>query len=310
VSGTLANEDISIGDVGKVISRNQTFLMAHNVVGFNGLEADGFVGLGIKSKDPNHLTLVENLYQKNVIKNNIFSIFLNNNKYEKDDKRKPKSMLMIGGTDLDKYSNGDDVNYYQISSRNDKLWSLNMSSIKCKDTEIETDETFAVLDSNNPKIIGPKAKVDKLFERFEAMYGCGYYYSRMVCDCSEIYAIVKFPHITIKIEDDEYTFHEGNYFKKTSKVCFLMFEGADIDYWILGQPFLRKYYSIYDIKNERIGLVEAASSRFTVDTDSNWWIIPVVLLIGGAIILFFSLGWTYYKKYSSEKLLIEQEARG
>ena len=310
MTGFLAGEDFMVGDEGRVISRNQTFLMAHKVTGFKKLKADGIVGLGIKSNDPNHYTLVENLYLKNVIKNSIFSIFLNNNKYEKDDKRKPKSMLMIGGHDLDKYSNGDSVNYYSISSRNDKLWSLNMSKISVIDTEIDTDETYAVLDSNNPKIIGPRSKVEKLFERFEAMYGCGYYYSRMVCDCSEIYAVVKFPHITIKIEDDEYTFHEGNYFKKTSKVCYLMFEGADIDYWILGQPFLRKYYSIYDIKNSRIGLVEAASSKFTVDTDSNWWIIPVVLLIGGSVSLFSWLGWTYYKRYSSEKLLIEQEARG
>lgn len=309
MSGLWAQEDISIGDTGKLMARGQAFLLASYVKGFSDLKADGIVGLGIKSEDSNHKTLVETLYDAGLIKNAVFSIFLNDNRYEKDDKRKPKSQLTIGGYDLDKYSNGDDVKYYNLVNGT-KLWSIKMDSIHCKDTEIDTEATYAVLDSNEGKIIGPKDKVDKLFKRFEAMYGCGYYYSKMVCDCSEIYSVIKFPWINIKIDGDDYEFHEGDYFKKTSKVCYLMFEGADINYWILGQPFLRKYYSIYDIQNLKVGLVPAADSKFTVETDSNWWIIPVVLIIGGAIMLFSWLGYFYYKKYSSEKLIIEQEARG
>jgi hypothetical protein len=272
------------------------------------------VGLGIKSDDMNHSTLVETLHHNNLIAANVFSLFLSNNHYEKDDRRKPKSMLMIGGFDLDKYSDGSEVHTYKIVNSTVSqagLWAIKLNSIKCKDTEIELNSTHAVLDSRHDKIIGPKDKVKKLFDRFEAMYGCGYYYTRMVCDCSEIYSIVKFPKITFDIDGDDYTFNDNHYFKKTQKVCYLMFEGADIDHWILGQPFLRQYYSIYNIEDLTVQLTYAASSRFTVDTDSNWWIIPVVLIIGGAVYLFSWLGWLYYKKYSTDdKLLVEEEARG
>jgi hypothetical protein len=309
VTGNWALEDFSIGDTGKLMARKQAFLLASKLKGFDDFKAEGMVGLGIKSHDASHKTLVETLYDAGLIKNAVFSIFLNNNRYEKDDKRKPESKLIIGGYDLDKYADGDDLKFYDLINGTG-LWTIKMDSIHCKDTEIDTDSTYAVLNSNEAKIVGPRDKVDKLFKRFEAMYGCGYYYSRMVCDCSEIYSIVKFPYINIKIDGDDYEFHESHYFKKTSKVCFLMFEGADIDYWILGQPFLRKFYSIYDIQNLRVGLVSATDSRFTVETDSNWWIIPVVLIIGGAVMLFSWLGWIYYKRYSNEKLIIEQEARG
>jgi hypothetical protein len=314
VTGDLATELFSIGDVGKIYAPNQQFLVASQVVGFDSVNVDGVIGLGTKSADMGGPTLIENLYQNKLIAAPVFSLFLNNNGYEKDDRRKPKSTLMIGGFDLDTYSDGSEVRVYNVTDTGSKvpgLWAVKLNSIKCKDTDIDFNSTFAVLDSRHNKIIGPKDAVKTLFDRFEAMYGCGYYYTRMVCDCSEIYSIVKFPKITINIDGDDYTFNDNHYFKKTAKVCYLMFEGADIDYWILGQPFLRQYYSIYNLENNTVSLAYAASSRFTVDTDSNWWIIPVVLIIGGAVCLFAWLGWTYYKKYSTdEKLLVEEEARG
>lgn len=303
---------MAIGDVGKVVAKNQTFMVVDLVKGFSEMKADGIVGLGIQSHDPKHKTLIETLLDLKLIQNAVFSLFLNNNKFEKDDKRKPKSMLMIGSYDLDKYSDGSEVKTYNLIN-DTGLWSIKLESISCKDTEIDTESSYAVLDSRSNKIVGPKSSVKKLFDRFEAMYGCGYYYSRMVCDCSEIYSIVKFPRITFNIDGDDYVFHDKHYFKKTSKTCYLLFEGADIDYWILGQPFLREYYSIYHINgtNSKVQLVSSASSRFTTDADSNWWIIPVVLIVGGAIWLFAWLGWTYYKKYSQDsRLLVEQEARG
>jgi hypothetical protein len=34
------------------------------------------------------------------------------------------------------------------------------------------------------------------------------------------------------------------------------------DYWVLGTQFLKNYYSIYDFKNKKIGLVESVSAIF------------------------------------------------
>lgn len=293
----------------KIVATSQTFVVVSKEAGFENLNAAGIVGLGISNPEQTS-TLIETLKAEGKISKSTFSLFLNNNKYEHDDRRKPKSMLIIGGYDLDTYSNGDSVKYYNVVN-NTGLWSIKLDKITCKDTEIDLDAEYVVLDSRHSKIVGPKKTIKKLFDRFEAMYGCGYYYSRMVCDCSEIYTIVKFPSITFEIDGDSYTMTENDYFKKTSKTCYLMFESADIDYWIFGQPFLRNYYSIYDYDNQTVGLVKATSSRFTVDTDSNWWIIPVILIVGGAVWLFSWLAWTYYKRYGTDsKLLIEEEARG
>lgn len=35
---------------------------------------------------------------------------------------------------------------------------------------------------------------------------------------------------------------------------------AGEEYWVMGAQFLQNYYSIYDFKDKRIGLVESVSS--------------------------------------------------
>ena len=304
-----ATELIKVGDTKAVAASKQQFLLVNKEVGFSEMLADGIAGLPFSTPDGSK-TLIETLYLNGAIPKRVFSLFLNNNQYENDDTRKPKSMLTIGGYDLQTYSDGSAVSQYNVFENNDGHWALKLDSIHCKDTDIDYLSEYAVLDSRSTKIVGPLKSVKKLFDRFEAMYGCGYYHSRLVCDCSEIYSIVQVPVITFNRYGDSYDMDQDQYFKKTSKVCYLMFEGADINYWILGQPFLRMYYSIYNLEDKTITLVNAAPSKFTTDTDSNWWIIPIVLLLGGAIWLFSWLGWIYYKRYSSDsKLLVEQEAR-
>ena len=45
-----------------------------------------------------------------------------------------------------------------------------------------------------------------------------------------------------------------NYFADRS--CFIGFIPSGYDFWILGANFLRAYYSVYDMANNRVGLIE------------------------------------------------------
>lgn len=40
--------------------------------------------------------------------------------------------------------------------------------------------------------------------------------------------------------------------------------GSDSGFWILGNNFLHNYYSIYDLENQRVGLVPSRGSSVTV----------------------------------------------
>ena len=49
--------------------------------------------------------------------------------------------------------------------------------------------------------------------------------------------------------------------------------------WLMGDPFLRAYYSIYDMDNNKIGLVGIADSIDTYHIDTNSLLLYI--LIGG-----------------------------
>lgn len=42
--------------------------------------------------------------------------------------------------------------------------------------------------------------------------------------------------------------------------CSLCFSGYDIDYWILGDAFMRGWYNIHDLDNLRMGFVPFTAS--------------------------------------------------
>ena len=56
-----------------------------------------------------------------------------------------------------------------------------------------------------------------------------------------------------------------------AEMCFLLIspwdfaglgaKSKDEEYWILGAQFLQNYYSIYDFKDGKVGLVESVTSR-------------------------------------------------
>ena len=62
------------------------------------------------------------------------------------------------------------------------------------------------------------------------------------------------------------------------------------DSWVLGQPFLRAYYTIFDKDNNRIGVVPNVASDETQPHKSYNTLIIVVVVCGGTPLLFTIVG--------------------
>ena len=60
--------------------------------------------------------------------------------------------------------------------------------------------------------------------------------------------------VIFKLEPVYYIYNDEN------NICHLGLEPNGIlhDKWVLGIPFLRSYYSVFDIENQRIGLTQAS----------------------------------------------------
>ena len=78
----------------------------------------------------------------------------------------------------------------------------------------------------------------------------------MICSCDSV-EDEAFPNISIKlgnsIENSQWFKYESKYYlreEKAGKCTILMKYHLWSSYWVLGIPFMRAYYSVYDYENE------------------------------------------------------------
>jgi len=76
-----------------------------------------------------------------------------------------------------------------------------------------------------------------------------------MCSCPDA-NLLEFPIISIYLDGLTLTLEPGEYITLYLTTCMLGFGKSNEEYWILGDIFLRKYLSVFDIDNKRIGFAE------------------------------------------------------
>ncbi|XP_065205529.1 uncharacterized protein LOC135835271 [Planococcus citri] len=121
----------------------------------------------------------------------------------------------------------------------------------------------AFVDTGNPFILGPKECIDEIYNAIKAS-SPGINVERKQVDCG---TIDKLPEVTFKIGDQDYTLTGNDYIIKSKEnnevVCTVGFGesprslGEKNVLWYLGNVFQRKFYTVFDVKEGRIGFAES-----------------------------------------------------
>lgn len=241
LSGFLSTDTVTVANI---TVRNQTFAEAMKEPGLTFVTAkfDGILGLAYPSISVDGVKPVfYNMIEQGLVSPAIFSFYLN-----KDPSAEIGGELIFGGTDPNYYEG--EFTYLPVTR--EAYWQFTMEKVKIGNNTLCKFSCQAIADTGTSLIIGPILDV----ARINALIGTAN------CDQSSQLPIISFilggKAFNLTGEDYMVPFEQFGV-----KSCTSGFQGADMSanglQWILGDVFLRRYYTVFDVDNNQVGLALA-----------------------------------------------------
>lgn len=212
---------------------------------------DGLIGMGFNSLSLNGMTTVfEDMIKEEILAEDMFSFWFNG-----DEEKEIGGMLTLGGVDP-AYFEGD-INYVDITEASLQFWQAPMDGIQVNGSAgnvTSLDGCVTVFDTGSTEIYVPFEQFQEINKFVRARQENWYGY---VVDCKDVENL---PTIEFKIGGITYPFSGIDYIIKALDqetqeiVCMLGINPGDC---LMGDVFLRKYYSVYDMGNRRVGFAKA-----------------------------------------------------
>ncbi|CAF4174961.1 unnamed protein product [Adineta steineri] len=235
---------------------NQVFAEALNMSGFNGV-SDGLLGLAYPDlANGGETPLFYNMYAQNLIPQPIFSFYFN-----PDSSVVPGGELILGGADTSKYTGS--LAYVNVSTQG--YWQFKVNSITAgSTTTICSSNCNAIADTGTTLILGPTSQINALNAALGATYHASTGLYSVSCSSRTQQG---FPNITFTIGGQQFTLSVLQYFiivnSGSSFTCYSVFGVSPLtNVWILGDYFLSRFYSLYDISQNRVGFATSISYNY------------------------------------------------
>ncbi|KAB0377424.1 hypothetical protein FD755_011868 [Muntiacus reevesi] len=243
MKGVVAHDTVRIGDL---ISTDQQFGLSVAEYGFKRIPFDGVLGLNYPNLSfTGGIPIFDNLKNHGAISEPVFAFYLSKNKTE-------GSVVMFGGVDHRYYQGA--LNWIPLIQAGD--WRVHMDRISMKRQDIAcSGGCEALVDTGTSLILGPRRLVNNIL----SLIGATPRGSKHYVSC---FAVHSLPSIVFTINGINYPVPAQAYtIKDYSDDCYTTFkentESTSTETWILGDVFLRQFFSVYDRGNDRIGLAQA-----------------------------------------------------
>ncbi|XP_057583959.1 pregnancy-associated glycoprotein 2-like [Hippopotamus amphibius kiboko] len=244
IFGYLGHDTVQIGNL---VILGQIFGLSNTLIGFEKAPFDGIVGLGYPSLALQWTTPVfDNMKTQGIISQPVFAFYLSTQKEN-------GSVVMFGGVDHS-YHKGK-LRWIPVSRTH--YWQITMNRITMNEVVVGCFRGCqALLDTGTTYLLGP-TRIVTAIQKLISARPVGQEY---VVPCSNIRHL---PSIFFTINGHYYPVPPQTYIRKSHQGhCFSYFRGGTENFkraetWILGNVFLRLYFSVYDRGNNKIGLAPA-----------------------------------------------------
>ncbi|KAK4218318.1 vacuolar protease A [Rhypophila decipiens] len=244
LSGYVSQDTMSIGDL---TIKGQDFAEATNEPGlaFAFGRFDGILGLGFDKISVNGI--VPPFYQmidQKLLDEEVFAFYLADTEGE--------SEVVFGGIDKSRI----DGKITTIPLRRAAYWEVDFDSISYGDDTAELENTGVILDTGTSLIALPSQLAEMLNAQMGAKKGYNGQYS---IDCAKKDSL---PDVTFNLAGHNFTLEAKYYILEAGGSCISTFFPMDMPapigpLAILGDAFLRKYYSIYNLADKSVGIALA-----------------------------------------------------
>lgn len=248
LEGYISQDTVTIGDI---TIKDQLFAEATNEPGlaFAFGRFDGILGLGYDTISVNKIPPpFYNMIDQDLLDEPVFAFYLSDTANSGD-----ASEAVFGGVDKNHYTGP----ITKIPLRRKAYWEVDLDAITLGDETAEIDSTGVILDTGTSLIGLPTTLAELLNREIGAKKGFNGQYS---VDCKTVSSL---PDLTFTLTGHNFTIGPHDYVLEVQGSCISAFMGIDIPapagpLAILGDAFLRRWYSIYDLGNNAVGLAKAA----------------------------------------------------
>lgn len=270
LTGFLSQDTVTVGGIAV---KNQIFAEAITQPGITFVAAkfDGILGMAYPTISVDKVAPVfYNMVDQKLVENAVFSFYLN-----RDEGGKEGGEIILGGSDPDHYVG--DFTYLNVTRK--AYWQIIMDGVSVRN-EKNTDKKLrftpksvngeycaggcqAIADTGTSVITGPSADVNKLNLELGAYPIVS---GEFIINCSRINSL---PPVDFTLGGKVFTLLPKDYIVIVSsfgqKVCLSGFISMDIPapagpLWILGDVFIGKFYTEFDINNNRVGFAKVKTT--------------------------------------------------
>lgn len=169
--------------------------------------------------------------------------------------------MIFGDYDLSSYASTKDIKYVKVYQETG-FWAVLISDIKVNLNKIESLAYVAIVDTGSSLIDIPEYDLFILIWKIRSFGECWKEFEYLICDCGVNYHINDYPSVSFTLgSEHSFKLDSTDYFLKQSDLCLLLFANSPYqDVWILGDVFIRKYYTIFDAEESRLGFALSINS--------------------------------------------------
>ncbi|CCO28146.1 saccharopepsin [Rhizoctonia solani AG-1 IB] len=247
LEGFMSQDTLAIGDISV---KHQDFAEATKEPGlaFAFGKFDGILGLAYPRISVNGaVPPVYNMIDQGLIKEPLFTFRVGGSEEDPGE-------VVFGGIDESHYKGK--IHYVPVSRQ--AYWEVALESVTLGDDTLELENAGAAIDTGTSLIALPTDIAEMINAQIGAKRSWNGQYT-VPCD-----KVASLPDLTFKFGGKPYPLKGSDYVLNVQGTCISAFTGLDLNLpdggsiWIVGDVFLRKYFTVYDIGRNAVGFAESA----------------------------------------------------